>query len=136
MVILAEYDGDKPVPYCECRKCMMRCYVKKFQPQIISYSDIRTYNFTPLKNSPNFLSFLQVDNSFFTPWNWNPNPNPNPNPLNYEKHYMSFEDGSSSFFENFDGFKYNNDNIPSEIPQVESLFLRTLVSKHMTTSNM
>lgn len=101
--LLVEYGGVNRAELCECRKCVMLCYLEKRQHEI-SYSDSYTY-YTPLKNSPNFLSFLQVDNSFFTPWNWNPNP------FDYErsynpKKYMSFEDGGVSFFENFDGFKY------------------------------
>lgn len=86
---------------CGCESCEQLFYSQLHQYHLFNVQQLQlqiqrqssSYSYTTLKTSPNLLSFLVVDNSFFSPWN-----------RSSKQYMMRFEDGAS-FFENFDDFK-------------------------------
>lgn len=116
-----EFDADNSMSdlynfaaVCGCENCQLLRYLQQreqLQQELLQSYDLTLWN--PLASTPNFLSFLEVDNTFFSPWNWNREANNTERNItesindigsDIPMQYMSFE--ADSFFENFDGFKY------------------------------
>ncbi|XP_058744871.1 uncharacterized protein LOC131617630 [Vicia villosa] len=69
---------------------------------VTSDNDDASKRLKDTKLDARFLSFLEKDDSFFTPWSWEPNAFKNENASTEEKEYLSFHPGSYFKFQIID----------------------------------
>ncbi|KAI5434127.1 uncharacterized protein LOC127121126 [Lathyrus oleraceus] len=86
---------------------------------VTSDNDDATKRLKDTKLDARFLSFLEKDDSFLTPWSWNPNAFKNKSASTKEKEYLSFHPESYFNFQIIDE-KIQNENAQENYKQCSS----------------